>query len=252
MSRSFVLFLMAVALGGGAAMMAKNWAERQAAPVEVAEVKTIQTTPVVVAAMEIPFGHKVERAQLKVVSWPAENVPPKSFSSLEALDGKIAKQKIFAGEVLHMDRLVDQGAGSTLSAVIPPEKRAVTVRVNDVIGVAGFLLPGNRVDVLASRKAGNSNSTSTLLKDIKVLAVDQTSDPDNEKPIVVRAVTLEVGPQEAEKLVQATQEGSVQLALRNPQSTAEVEKPEPKPQRSAYSSVTVIRGTQASSARVRM
>jgi pilus assembly protein CpaB len=144
--------------------------------------------------------------------------------------------------------------------------RAVSVAVNEIIGVAGFLLPGNRVDVLATKKAGNRNvKAHTLLQDIKVLAVDQTSSTDKNDPVIVRAVTLEVNPQQAEVLIRATQEGKVQLTLRNPldevlvvadQGPApQVNKPAAKTpvrKRVFYKpKVTVIRGTQVSTSEVR-
>lgn len=96
--------------------------------------------------------------------------------------------------------------------MIPEDKRALTIRVNDVIGVAGFLLPGNKVDVLNTK----GNGTTTVLKNIKVLAVDQTARTKDNKPVIVRAVTLEVSPKEAEKLLTENSKGSIQLALRNP------------------------------------
>jgi pilus assembly protein CpaB len=146
---------------------------------------------------------------------------------------------------------VDTLEGSTLAAMVDPEKRAVTVRVNDVIGVAGFLLPGNRVDVLASRKQNNRAQTEILLEDLRVLAVDQVASPDKDKPLLVRAVTLEVTPKQAGKLVNATVEGTVQLALRNPAAkTARVASPPsaPAPPRPAVASdepsVTFIRGSK--------
>jgi pilus assembly protein CpaB len=121
-----------------------------------------------------------------------------------------------------------------------------------VIGVAGFLLPGNHIDVLASRKDGKTVTTRTVLEDIKVLAVDQTASPEKDKPVVVRAVTLEMTPQEAEILVKSTQEGTLQLTLRNPLDNEQVlakQEPEKKPvrrvkrSRSYDANVTVIRGT---------
>jgi pilus assembly protein CpaB len=154
-------------------------------------------------------------------------------------------------------RAVEQFGGSTLSAVISPDKRAVTVRANDIIGVAGFLLPGNRVDVLAARVADRSNNkvkTETVLQNLKVLAVDQTASPDRDQPVVVRAITLETDPKQAEKLFQATEEGSIQLVLRNPFDNAIISEPPPAPPVAKHSSspppqsrfevVTTIRGTQ--------
>ena len=96
------------------------------------------------------------------------------------------------------------------ASLITPEKRAVTIRVNDVVGVAGFLLPGNFVDVISSVDSGNRQvKTTTVLENIKVLAVDQTARTDDNKPVIVRAVTLEVTPKEAEKLMTETNRGSI-------------------------------------------
>ncbi len=98
--------------------------------------------------------------------------------------------------------------------------RAITVRVDDVVGVAGFLLPGNHVDIVAARKQNDRATTETILMDINVLAVDQTSNQDKNEPVVVRAVTLEMTPKQAEILVRAREEGRIQLTLRNPTDDA--------------------------------
>ncbi len=132
--------------------------------------------------------------------------------------------------------------------MIPEDKRAVTIRVNDVIGVAGFLLPGNKVDVLNTiQYSKTSANTTTILKDIRVLAVDQTAKTQENKPIIVRAVTLEVSPKEAEKLLSAKSKGDIQLVLRNPHAVEEkvVRRYVPPP------SVTIIKGTNSSNVRVK-
>jgi pilus assembly protein CpaB len=136
--------------------------------------------------------------------------------------------------------------------------RAVTVRVDDVVGVAGFLLPGNHVDVIAARKVNERATTETVLMNINVLAVDQTTSQDKNEPVVVRAVTLEMTPQEAEVLMKAREEGRIQLTLRNPADDMRpqlVATPEPAPAiapqkpvrraapRPAEPNVTIIRGT---------
>ncbi|MNC31454.1 hypothetical protein D3C75_797760 [compost metagenome] len=116
-------------------------------------------------------------------------------------------------------RLSEHLGGSTLASLIAPDKRAISVRVDDVVGVGGFLLPGNRVDVLATKttNAGSNSATSrTILENLRVLAVDQTAGTDKTQPVVVRAVTLEMSVAEAEALVTAQTEGKLQLALRNP------------------------------------
>jgi pilus assembly protein CpaB len=143
--------------------------------------------------------------------------------------------------------------------------RALTVRVNDVIGVAGFLLPGNRVDVLSSRKDTSRRAvTETILRNIKVLAVDQTASTEQNEPVIVRAVTLEMTPAQAEVLVKARTEGEIQLTLRNPLDQQPETEPEPEPEpkpatkpvvaqsaapksrpvSSRPTTVTVIRGTK--------
>ena len=120
------------------------------------------------------------------------------------------------GEILLDGRFTAEGEGSTLATVIAQDMRAVSVRVNDVVGVAGFLLPGNHVDVVAAYRDGPDTRSETVVQNVKVLAVDQTASTDKNEPVVVRAVTLEVTPADAEKLVLAEQRGSIQLALRNP------------------------------------
>ena len=138
--------------------------------------------------------------------------------------------------------------------------RAVTVRVDDVVGVAGFLLPGNHVDVVAARMHNDTQraEAETVLRNLNVLAVDQTASQDKDQPVVVRAVTLEVTPKQAEVLVRAREEGKIQLTLRNPLANREPEvvaavepKPAPAPAkkvrepvvRPAGNPVTIIRGT---------
>jgi len=249
--RTTFIFVLAILLGVGATWLANGWLQTRLTPVSSAEA---DTTGVVVAAVEIPFGQKIESAQLKQIAWPSGDLPSGALLSLDDAEGMIANQTIFSGELVLKSRIVDHSGGSTLSAIISPNMRAVTVRVNDVLGVAGFLLPGNRVDVLASRTVNRQSQTRTILENLKVLAVDQTSSPDKDKPIVVRAVTLEIAPKQAERLVKATQEGTVQLALRNPSDDAHLiasAKPAAaaKPARKVSSgggTVTVIRGNSIS------
>ncbi|MEN8133128.1 MAG: Flp pilus assembly protein CpaB [Pseudomonadota bacterium] len=254
--RALFLFAIAVTLGIFAAFFANQWIQGRMSPITTAEAST---APVVVAALEIPFGQRIDAAHVKTIAWPSNSLPKDFFSKVEDVEGLVAKQKILPGELLLRGRIAQNASGSTLSAIITANMRAITVRVNDVIGVGGFLLPGNRVDVLSSRKDKKRVYTKTILEDLKVLAVDQTASPDKDKPIVVRAVTLEVTPKQAVVLVKATQEGNVQLALRNPEdkSRAEVKKVS-KPKVRKYrkyrttSSVTVIRGTNVNISKVKM
>lgn len=257
MQKTLLPLLVAVLLGLGAAVFAKNWMKSR---IEAVEAEKRQGVQVVVAAVDISFGQRISADNVKTVGWPRDSIPDGVFNDPAEVVGKIANQKVVAGEAILKSRAVGQAGGSSLAALIEPTKRAVTVRVNDVIGVAGFLLPGNRVDVLATREMErNRAQTRTLLQNVKVLAVDQTAAPEKDKPVVVRAVTLEVDPKQAELLVQATEEGSVQMALRNPDEaapvlTAAVEEAAPKPRvivirqpaaaPSPQPGVTVIRQTQ--------
>lgn len=249
--RSFVLLFAAVLSGLVAAWLAHGWVRSGTAPAKEARVPT---QPVLIAAFDIGYGEQVGAMSLKTVAWPQDSVPEGALRSPEEAVGKVVNQDILSGEPVLRRRLVDQITGSTLANLIAPEMRAVTVRVNDVIGVAGFLLPGNRVDVMATRMVDNRRAeTRLLLQDLKVLAVDQHTAPGEGNPVVVRAVTLEMDPVQAAKLVEATEEGTVQLALRNPGDSAVVAgaedkapaKPAPRAARPAGSPVTVIRGTTA-------
>lgn len=221
---------LAVVLGLLAAVFAARWIQGRAKAVE-ADLR--DSRPVLVAAKTIESGASLHAEDLKLVAWPRNSVPEGTLDSVAAAAGKYSAQKLLPGEVVFRQRLLDR-AGNSLSTQIEPNKRALTVRVNDVIGVAGFLTPGCRVDVLATRLDNERRaSTRTLLQDIKVLAVDQTAQVEKDEPVVVRAVTLEMGPAEAEQLVGATEEGTVQLALRNPgeqkQPAAEAAAPAPLP-----------------------
>ena len=259
-SRAVILFIIAIVMGGAAAIFANSWIRSQ---IVTADDMKEDVTPVVVASLEIPFGQKIQKEHISIVKMSNSTIPPNSYNDPLEVEGKIANTKIFKGEIILDRRLVDAGEGSTLAALITPKMRAVTVRVNDVIGVAGFLLPGNKVDVLSMKKVNKKAVTDTILEDVKVLAVDQTASSDKEKPIVVRAVTLELEPKNIEKLLKATTEGSVQLALRNPNDDSVnivAEKPAKKVVKkskpvvrpaSTTRAITVIRGTQVENSKVK-
>ena len=252
--RGFLLIVMSLIMGVGAAWMANRWVSAQVAAGEV-----MDGTHVVAAALEIPYGIKVEARHLKYVEIPEGVAPTGFFTKAEDVEGRVATVAISRGEILISDRFVAHETGSTLAALVSANMRALTVRVNDVIGVAGFLLPGNRVDVLSSRKTNDRRAvTETILRNIKVLAVDQSASTDQNEPVIVRAVTLEMSPEETEILVRARTEGEIQLTLRNPLQEEElVAEAEPEPvktevvvpkrapePRSRSTTVTVIRGTK--------
>jgi pilus assembly protein CpaB len=251
--RGLMMLAFSLAMGVFAAWMAGNWAQRGGAQGEV------ELATVVAAEIAIPFGTKVSDRHLKTLQMPAEFAPPGSFSTIDEVVDRVTVQPIVPGEILMRERFTESKDGSTLAALVSEKMRAVTVRVDDVIGVAGFLLPGNRVDVLAARRENGSRATAeTILRDVKVLAVDQTAATEKNEPVIVRAVTLEVNPEQAEILVKSKEEGSIQLTLRNPlddEVFVAAEPPAPVRQVVARAAaprpraVTVIRGTAVSSSR---
>jgi pilus assembly protein CpaB len=259
--RGFILIVISLFFAVTAAWIARNWVQaRLASPTDPGQL-------VVVAAMEIPFGTKIEARHLNTISLPRDAAVGNHFTKTDDVVGLIALQKIISGEILLKERFADRAAGSTLAAIVKPDMRAVTVRVDDVVGVAGFLMPGNHVDVVAAHVENQRAQTRTVLHDINVLAVDQTASTDKDQPVVVRAVTLEVTPKQAEALVKAREEGKIQLTLRNPldknsdQDTellADVEPPKPEkkkvravqprePREAAGNGVIIIRGTNVHS-----
>jgi pilus assembly protein CpaB len=248
--RGLILLTLSLVLGLSAAMVARGWVADQASK-EKANIATV-----VAASMAIPFGTKVEERHLKIIEMPKDSAPPGSFTLKEEVIDKVSTQPIVAGEILMKVRFVEQGEGSTLAALVGKNMRAVTVRVDDVIGVAGFLLPGNRVDVVAARKDGRRAVTDTILRNIEVLAIDQQASSSDTEAVIVRAVTLQVTPEQAEILVKGREEGSIQLTLRNPLDEEDIEEEpvatKPKvvvrraPPRQQQSTVTIIRGTNVS------
>jgi pilus assembly protein CpaB len=254
--RGFFMLLLSLVFGFGAAWAAKNWLEQRTRAADARDAGSA----VIVAAMEIPFGTAVEARHVKAIVVPQGTSLGNHFASIEEVLGLVATQRALTEEVLLKERFTKSGSGSTLAALIRPDMRAITVRVDDVVGVAGFLLPGNRVDVVAARKRSGDEraTTETILMDLNVLAVDQTSNQDKNEPVVVRAVTLEMTPQQAEVLVQAREEGRIQLTLRNPTDNAQpqlvaqkavapapvaVKKAQPERPRAVAPAVTIIRGT---------
>ena len=211
--RGIVMFLIALGAAIGAVFIAAKWLQQ----------RSTQVNQVAVAAQEINMGQKLTSNMFKLVSWPANIMPPESFSDLKKLDGRVTKSALQVGEPILATKLAPEGSLGGLSAVIAEGKRAITVRVNDVVGVAGFALPGNFVDIIVNTKkeegSGNNKSTKEIskivLEHILVLAVAQEAGRDETTPKVVNAVTLEVSPEQAEMIDLARSIGDLSLVLRN-------------------------------------
>lgn len=192
----------------------------------VASVKTFQKelNNVVVAKAEIPLGAKITVDQLGLAPIPNASAPVGAFRKLEEVVGRVAVTPIGIREPITNLKLAPEGVGAGLPAVIPEGYRAMTVKVDDVVGVSGFVMPGSYVDVVAVIVPVSQNNASTqgpiskiVLQNIKVLASGPKIDSpeDQRQPTEVKAVTLQVTPEQAEKLVLAANEGKLQLVMRN-------------------------------------
>ncbi|MCL1048199.1 Flp pilus assembly protein CpaB [Shewanella abyssi] len=216
-NKTLLFVVLSLVFGVTAVYLAQNWLKSN-----TKEEVTSKTKSVITMAVQVPLGTILERKHLAITSVPEAFIPKGSVTDIAKAEGKVVKQRLYPGEVLRAERLTVKGEGSTLASLITPTMRAVTIRVNDVVGVAGFLLPGNRVDIINIFKS-NGIKTDIVLSNIKILAIDQRASSDENKPVVVRAVTLELSLEQAEILMIAKSRGSLQLALRNPNDTAVIE-----------------------------
>ena len=189
---------------------------------QAAEALRTQTQDVVIAAKDIPAGSTIADAMVKdgtvrAIKWPKASVPAGAFGTPTEVIGKVNRVKIMANEPILESRLSGEVAGLTVR--LEPGKRAMAVRVDEIIGVSGFIVPDDRVDVIVTTTPpGVSNSDARLSKIVlqnkRVLSVAQSTEQKDGKPQVARSITLEVIPEEAEKLSLAYQEGPIVLALR--------------------------------------
>ena len=183
----------------------------------------VASTKVVVASQEIPVGTVLQAKDLRTVAWPARNPVPGAVSDPSKLVGRGVIEPISENEPITLTKVADPAAGGGLPPIIPAGMRAISVRVNEVIGVAGFVVPGTRVDVVVTVDKDQDNrnpETRTVVSNVQVLTAgsrfDQEKAKKDGKPIQTSVVTLMVLPQDAEKIALAQNEGKLTLALRNP------------------------------------
>jgi len=220
-----VVTVLAIVFAVVAAGLMYNYLQKQE------QLKTGVYQTIVVAAMEIPIGSKITDTMVKTAPWPKESVPPGSATDPKVLTaaGRINIRNIPAGEPITEDKLAPTGGAAGagfMTYVVPPGHRAVTVAVNEVAGVAGFITPGNKVDVvLTTPLPGSPNETISkiVLQNVPVLATGQIAQETKDgKPVVVPTVTLDLTPEDSENLVLAANKGPLQLLLRNYSDSAEV------------------------------
>lgn len=220
--KTVIMIGLAIVFGVAGVFTAQRWLDRQSSlrmqTLQVVE-KPVATRTLVVAAAPLRFGVEIGRQHLREIAWPEGAIPNGAFGSItEVLDGKakrIALTAVEENEPLLKTKMTGPGQRASLAAVIEPGMKAMTVRVNDVNGVAGFVLPGERVDVLLTRNVDQTQAyADVLLQNVKVLAADQSADERSDKPSLAKAVTLEVSTPQTQKLTLASTVGSLSLVLR--------------------------------------
>lgn len=212
---NLILLVFAIVMGSVAAYLARNWIEANATP------SPAPTGTIVVATATLGFGTTLSRDNLAEIPWAAARLPDGAFATRDELfkEGRrVVLQPMQRSEPILKHKITGPGQRASLSALLEEGKRAVTIRVDDVRGVAGFVLPGDRVDVVLIRSSagasGAENYSDVLLQHVKVLAVDQLANERQETPTVVKAVTLELEPDQAQKIILATDVGKLSLILR--------------------------------------
>ena len=185
------------------------------------------TGRIVVAAKRIELGQRLTSSDLREITWPDATRPAGSFTRISDCLDRALITPVVENELILEEKLAPKEAGGGLAVAIPEGTRGISVRVDDVVAVAGFVVPGTMVDVLGTGQTTNGDSiTRTILQDLRVLAVGQKTEPDREgKPQTYTVVTLLVTPEEAEKVTMASTEGKIHLALRNTIDTKEVNPP---------------------------
>ncbi len=220
-SSTIIMIAVAAVFGLLAVFVAQSWLNRQAEArlksIEAQKTVQVPAHSLVVASRPLRYGAELSASMLRELPWASDSLPPGSFGSIQELTSggrRIVLTAIEANEPILTSKITGSGQRATLSALIGDGKKASTIRVNDVDGVAGFVLPGDRVDVILSRQVDKNAVNDVVLKNARVLAVDQLADERADKPSLAKAITLEVDIAGAQKLSLAGQIGTLSLALR--------------------------------------
>ena len=231
---SIVMLAVALVLGISAAVLSKIWLQAQVSQPQIAKsAPTVDMGTVVIAAKSLRFGNRLAQRSLREVEWPSKAIPAGAFKKINDIvngkDRRVVLSAIEENEPVLGWKITGPGQRASLSALIGEDMKAVTIRVNDVLGVAGFVLPGERVDILLTRtetvETGDKQPiqkntfTDVLLQNVRVLAVDQLADDRTEEPAPAKAVTIEVNTRQGQKLALASSVGQLALALRAAGST---------------------------------
>jgi len=223
--RTIATFAFAIVLGLVAVIFVRNTV------LSAHSNASLDTMPVVVTAQAIPRDTQLQSTMLKVVNYPRDGVPAGSFHSVKDLmasggGNRTAQRDLAVNEVILAESATGATENSTLSRTLEAGRRAVSIRSNDVVGVAGFIVPGDRIDVLATHASASRSDltvTETLAQNLRVLGVDQSASVEASKPNVAKAITVEATPQQAAAISLAQSVGTVTLVLRKPHDNSETQ-----------------------------
>jgi pilus assembly protein CpaB len=226
---SILMALTGLAVAGGSAYAARDFLESQQETIASEEAPVVQ---VVAAARDIPFGMAIEAHMLTSIAWPRDAVPPGVFTNYDALisgpggEPRRAKRSISQGELLLANKVSAFGEKVTIVQTLSPNNRAMAITVNAETAVGGFVTPGDYVDIVLTHSGGNSGlSATTILQNIRIIGVDQDANEESDKPGIARTVTVEVTPDQSQRLALAQRAGSLSLTLRNRLEAEEEEMP---------------------------
>ncbi len=222
-TNTIVLFLIAIVFGAIAVFFANAWLDSQSRQTAlIAPVTEAETSTIVAAAVELTFGEELLPEKLREIPWSRSSVPDGAFAKISELTTggrRVALTPMGPNEPILKWKISGPDARASLSAIVTAGMRAVSIRVNDVIGVGGFILPGDRVDVLYTRRSGSGgideSSTDILIQNVRVLAVNQVADQKKSEPVVATVATIEVTTLDAQKIALAQNTGSLSLTLRS-------------------------------------
>lgn len=215
---SILMALTGLAVAGGSAYAARDYLEAQSD----AASEEMPVVQVVAAARDIGFGQPIEGHMLTSIAWPRESVPPGVFTNYEALisgpgnEPRRARRSISQGELLLVSKVSEFGEKVTIVQTLSPDARAMAITVNAQSSVGGFVTPGDYVDIVLTHSGGNQGlSATTILQNIRIIGVDQDANENSDKPAVARTVTVEVTPDQSQRLALAQNAGTLSLTLRN-------------------------------------
>lgn len=242
MRRSLLLaILLACASGLFASISIYSWMVSQSELAKrrvAAPGPAMDLTTVVVAKEDLNFGMAIKKDKLEEVQWPTRSVPAGSFRTVQAFfterENRVVTLGMRRGEPVVSEKVTGPGQRASLSTMLEHGKKAISIRVNEVVGVSGFVLPGDRIDIILTRTLGDAKAgkgseaqsySDLLLQNMRVLAIDQTADPKQEAPKLARTITLEASMEEAQKITLAGEIGSLSVVLRENSSFATIADP---------------------------